>query len=233
MTTSFFLNDSFQILERSPFHDNFQFHPSDSVLSVIDFNFWKVNLSSENYPHYSTKEIVDKIQTLKQKKPFGICVTTEDQIFMAKQYANFLYIPAEFCRQSSLLEAAKKSQLPFIVEKGSFLSPKDITLLCQKVEGADMALVECGSSFGYSNLVLDPRSLQLMKSSNKPFGVSISDLFCPESVNYTHRPKWLENKEFIDCFIKTGKAFGSSFFVVKKNGPGALDSNDVLKMVTK
>ena len=115
-----------------------------------------------------------------------------------------------------------------MIEKGLFLCPNDIKRLCEKVKGSDFCLVECGSSNGYSDSILDPRSLFELKKHSPFFGVSLSDAFAPEGLSYSHRPKWLQNPNFIEAFMLTAKAFNSSFYVIKNYGNGKINSDTIL-----
>ncbi len=77
-----------------------------------------------------------------------------------------IQIPAFLCRQTDLLVAAGKSGRTVNVKKGQFVSPWDMRHAVDKVRstGNDRVFVtERGSSFGYNNLVVDMRSLPLMR----------------------------------------------------------------------
>jgi 2-dehydro-3-deoxyphosphooctonate aldolase (KDO 8-P synthase) len=231
--TSFFQTCNFTLFERRIFQHNSSEPLNNNIIYVYDFLDWKLSNKNKSPLFNEIKSLENEIQNLKEKHnfSFGICVTTTEDINIAKKYASFLYVPAEFCRQGEILEAAKNSKVPIIVEKGNFLSPNDIKRLCEKINGCDFALVECGSSNGYSDNNLDPRSLHIMKKYSNFFGISLSDLFCPEGVSYSYRPNWLNNKEFLEAFIKTGKVFQASFFVYKNYGHCKLTSDDINKLI--
>lgn len=234
MADSFFKKKSFKIIERQIVDENMIVEEKNQTVFAYDFTSWKL-VSNNQSPKIETMASLEKkIIKIKEqgKNHFGLCVTTVDEILVAQKYAEFLYIPGEFCRQSDLLAAAKNTSLPLIVEKGIFLSPSDIIRMCEKIQGSDYSLVECGSANGYSDCVLDPRSLYLMKQNSKYFGISLSDLLAPEGAHYAHRSHWLSNPEFINAFIETGKAFHASFFVTKNYGHGKLDTEKILAMVT-
>ncbi len=77
-----------------------------------------------------------------------------------------LQIPAFLCRQTDLLLAAGKSGRAVNIKKGQFVSPWDMKHAVEKVRstGNDKVFVtERGSSFGYNNLVVDMRSLAVMR----------------------------------------------------------------------
>src|SRR5271165_1795672 len=79
---------------------------------------------------------------------------------------DILQIPAFLCRQTDLLIAAAKSGRAVNVKKGQFVSPWDMRHAVEKVRdagGERVFLTERGAAFGYNNLVVDMRSLAIMR----------------------------------------------------------------------
>jgi 2-dehydro-3-deoxyphosphooctonate aldolase (KDO 8-P synthase) len=77
-----------------------------------------------------------------------------------------LQIPAFLCRQTDLLVAAGKTGRAVNIKKGQFVAPWDMTHPVEKVRSTGNArvfLTERGASFGYNNLVVDYRSLAIMR----------------------------------------------------------------------
>src|SRR5690242_4102012 len=75
-------------------------------------------------------------------------------------------IPAFLCRQTDLLVAAAKHARAINIKKGQFVSPWDMRHAVEKVRESgnnNLFLTERGSSFGYNNLVVDMRSLAIMR----------------------------------------------------------------------
>ncbi|HEU4413161.1 MAG TPA: 3-deoxy-8-phosphooctulonate synthase [Candidatus Angelobacter sp.] len=75
-------------------------------------------------------------------------------------------IPAFLCRQTDLLVAAAKHAKAINIKKGQFVSPWDMRHAVEKVRESgnnNIVLTERGSSFGYNNLVVDMRSLAIMR----------------------------------------------------------------------
>jgi 2-dehydro-3-deoxyphosphooctonate aldolase (KDO 8-P synthase) len=75
-------------------------------------------------------------------------------------------IPAFLCRQTDLLVAAAKHARAINIKKGQFVSPWDMRHAVEKVRESgnnNIFLTERGSSFGYNNLVVDMRSLAIMR----------------------------------------------------------------------
>lgn len=84
---------------------------------------------------------------------------------------DILQIPAFLCRQTDLLVAAAATGRMVNVKKGQFVSPWDMEHVVNKLRGAGcegLLLTERGASFGYNNLVVDMRSLVVMRSFGCP-----------------------------------------------------------------
>ena len=82
------------------------------------------------------------------------------------EVVDVLQIPAFLCRQTDLLVAAAKTGRAVNVKKGQFVSPWDMRHAVEKVReagGERVFLTERGASFGYNNLVVDMRSLAVMR----------------------------------------------------------------------
>ncbi len=78
-----------------------------------------------------------------------------------------LQIPAFLCRQTDLLIAAAETGRPINVKKGQFVAPWDMRHAVEKVRESGnerVCLTERGASFGYNNLVVDMRSLPIMRA---------------------------------------------------------------------
>lgn len=82
-----------------------------------------------------------------------------------------IQIPAFLCRQTELLLAAGKSGLVVNIKKGQFLAPEDMKHAADKVASTGnkkILLTERGTTFGYHNLVVDMRSLVIMRELGFP-----------------------------------------------------------------
>jgi len=93
------------------------------------------------------------------------------QAEMAADCLDILQIPAFLCRQTDLLVAAARTGKVVNVKKGQFVSPWDMAHAVNKLRGAGterILLTERGASFGYNNLVVDMRSLPVMRSFGFP-----------------------------------------------------------------
>ena len=90
---------------------------------------------------------------------------------MAAEYVDVLQIPAFLCRQTDLLVAAAKTGKVVNIKKGHFLSPAAMRLAAQKVLDAgnpNVMLTERGTTFGYTDLVVDFRGIPEMKQFGFP-----------------------------------------------------------------
>jgi 2-dehydro-3-deoxyphosphooctonate aldolase (KDO 8-P synthase) len=84
------------------------------------------------------------------------------------EIADVLQIPAFLCRQTDLIVAAARSGRAVNIKKGQFVSPWDMRHAVDKAlqsGGERVFLTERGSSFGYNNLVVDMRSLAIMRET--------------------------------------------------------------------
>jgi 2-dehydro-3-deoxyphosphooctonate aldolase (KDO 8-P synthase) len=103
-------------------------------------------------------------------KDTGLPVLTDvhepSQCEVAAEAVDVLQIPAFLCRQTDLLVAAGKTGRAVNIKKGQFVAPWDMTHPVEKVRSTGnerVFLTERGASFGYNNLVVDFRSLAIMR----------------------------------------------------------------------
>ncbi|WP_459189257.1 3-deoxy-8-phosphooctulonate synthase [Parabacteroides sp. APC149_11_2_Y6] len=90
---------------------------------------------------------------------------------MAAEYVDVLQIPAFLCRQTDLLVAAAKTGKIVNIKKGQFLSPGAMQFAAQKVVDAgnnNVMLTERGTTFGYTDLVVDYRGIPQMQQFGFP-----------------------------------------------------------------
>lgn len=86
---------------------------------------------------------------------------------IAAEAADVLQIPAFLCRQTDLLVAAAKTGRAVNIKKGQFVAPWDMSYSLEKVKSTGnerVFLTERGSSFGYNTLIVDFRSLAIMRN---------------------------------------------------------------------
>ena len=99
-------------------------------------------------------------------------VHSPDDVAAAAQAVDVLQTPAFLCRQTDLIQAAAQSGKPVNIKKGQFLSPNEMHYVVDKARAANpkatIMVCERGSSFGYNNLVVDMRSLAILRGANCP-----------------------------------------------------------------
>lgn len=158
--------------------------------------------------------------------------------------ADVLQIPAFLCRQTDLLIAAAKTGKAVKVKKGQFMAPEDMKYAVDKVREAgnpNVFLTERGASFGYHNLVVDMRSLPIMRQ------------YTPVVFDVTHsiqQPGGLGGKsggqrEFAPYLTRAAAAVGVDGFFIEthpnpakalSDGPNMVplkEMEDFLKMIKK
>ncbi len=98
-------------------------------------------------------------------------VHTEEQIAAAAEVVDILQIPAFLCRQTDLINAAVRTGKIVNIKKGQFLSPEEMGQVVKKAAaagGRKLLLTERGTTFGYHNLVVDMRSIPIMRRFGYP-----------------------------------------------------------------
>jgi 2-dehydro-3-deoxyphosphooctonate aldolase (KDO 8-P synthase) len=151
-------------------------------------------------------------------------VHNEGQVPIAAEVVDFLQIPALLSRQTDLIKACALTGKPINVKKGQFLAPKDMDNIVKKAErfGTDkLALTERGSSFGYHNLVVDFRGLEIMKQTGCPI---IFDATHSVQLPGEHGTCSGGNREFVLPLAKAAVAVGVAalFLEVHDNPSKAL-----------
>ncbi|OYW09789.1 MAG: 3-deoxy-8-phosphooctulonate synthase [Acidobacteriia bacterium 12-62-4] len=154
------------------------FFLAESIQSIVgDFvfkaSFDKANRSSVH--SYRGPGLVEGLKMLAQVKQRGFRILTDIhetwQVGPAAEVCDILQIPAFLCRQTDLLVEAGRSGRVVNIKKGQFVSPWDIRLAADKVASTgnnNIILTERGTTFGYNNMVVDMRSLVIMRTFGWP-----------------------------------------------------------------
>ena len=140
---------------------------------VFKASFDKANRSSHrSFRGPGLEEGLKVLQRVKEE--FGLKVTTDVhetwQVKPVAQVVDIVQIPAFLCRQTDLIIEAGRSGKTVNVKKGQFLAPWDAKNIVEKLRFAgavDYYITERGVSFGYNNLVVDFRSLVIMREFTK------------------------------------------------------------------
>jgi len=140
---------------------------------VFKASFDKANRTSLH--GYRGPGLMEGLQILGglRKKGYSILTDIHDptQAGPAAEIADILQIPAFLCRQTDLLLEAGRTGNIVNVKKGQFVAPHDIYHAADKVVSTGnrkVVLTERGSSFGFNNLVVDMRGLQVMADAGWP-----------------------------------------------------------------
>lgn len=111
----------------------------------------------------------------KVKESLGLSIVTDvhttEEIKAAADVADILQIPAFLSRQTDLLITAGSTGKIVNIKKGQFLAPEDMKQVSDKVASTgnnQIMLTERGTTFGYHNLVVDMRSLVIMRETGYP-----------------------------------------------------------------
>jgi len=105
----------------------------------------------------------------KVKSTFNIPVLTDvhetNEVKPVADVVDVLQIPAFLCRQTDLVVTAAATGKWINIKKGQFLAPDDMARIAAKAGTKKIMLTERGSTFGYHNLVVDFRSLIIMRKT--------------------------------------------------------------------
>ncbi len=154
------------------------------------------------------------------------------QVQQAADVLDVLQIPAFLCRQTDLLIAAARTGLAVNIKKGQFMAPWDMRHAVGKVMesgNSKVILTERGSCYGYNNLVVDMRSIQIMQG-----------LGCPVVFDATHSVQLpgggdgcsSGQREFVPVLARAAAAAGADGFFMEVHpepdkalcdGPNSLD----------
>jgi 2-dehydro-3-deoxyphosphooctonate aldolase (KDO 8-P synthase) len=141
---------------------------------IFKSSFKKANRTSLKSFSSIGEEVAVKILR-KVRDELNLTVLTdihkESDIELIKDSVDVIQIPAFLCRQTDLLIEAGKSGLAVNIKKGQFLAPEDMKHAAEKVASTGnkrILLTERGTTFGYHNLVVDMRSLVIMREIGYP-----------------------------------------------------------------
>lgn len=214
---------------------------------VFKASFDKANRTSvSSYRGPSMKGGLDILARVKSELNVPVVTDVHESYQCAEvaEVADVLQIPAFLCRQTDLLIAAAHTGKAVKVKKGQFMAPEDMKYAVDKVRDAgnpNVFLTERGASFGYHNLVVDMRSLPIMRQ------------YSPVIFDVTHsiqQPGGLGGKsggqrEFAPYLSRAAAAAGVDGFFIEthpnpakalSDGPNMVplaEMKDFLKMIKK
>lgn len=141
---------------------------------VFKASFDKANRTS--LTSYRGPGLVEGLKVLARVKArTGLPILTDvhevSQVAPAAEIADILQIPAFLSRQTDLLVAAAQTGRVINVKKGQFLAPRDMRHVVAKLADSgnrQVLVTERGVSFGYNNLVVDPRAFPMLRELGYP-----------------------------------------------------------------
>jgi len=141
---------------------------------VFKASFDKANRTSIN--SYRGPGLDEGLRVLARVKsrtnlPIVTDIHEPGQAAAAAEVADILQIPAFLSRQTDLLVAAARTGRVVNVKKGQFLAPKDMKHVIAKITDSgnrNVLVTERGVSFGYNNLVVDPRAFPMLRALGYP-----------------------------------------------------------------
>jgi len=145
------------------------------IVFIFKASFDKANRSS--VCSYRGPGLEAGLKTLDRvKRAFGVPVLSDVhevwQVAPASDVLDVIQIPAFLSRQTDLILAAVSTGRLVNVKKGQFLAPLDVTNIVEKAKSVTsepkLIITERGASFGYNNLVVDFRSLPIIRSLGCP-----------------------------------------------------------------
>lgn len=141
---------------------------------VFKASFDKANRTSlASYRGPGLHEGIRVLGLVKDRTALPILTDIHDpsQAHAAADVADVLQIPAFLSRQTDLIVAAANTGRAVNVKKGQFLAPKDMKHVIAKITESgnpNVLVTERGVSFGYNNLVVDPRAFPMLRSLGYP-----------------------------------------------------------------
>ena len=180
----------------------------------------------------------------KARKVSGLPILSDvhetSQVPAAAEVLDVLQIPAFLCRQTDLILAVSGCGRAVNIKKGQFLSPEEMRKALEKALSTgnrDVMLTERGTFFGYNNLVVDFRSLMIMRSFGQPV---VFDVTHSVQMPGGKGDRSGGHAEFIPPLARAAAAFGVDgfFFEVHdhperalSDGPNALDLRTFPRLV--
>jgi len=141
---------------------------------ILKSSYDKANRTSmKSYRGPGLKRGLEILQEVKVEfdVPLLVDIHQIEEVESVSRVADILQVPAFLCRQTDLIISMARTGKPINVKKGQFLAPWDMKNVIEKIESTGnkrILLTERGSCFGYNNLVVDMKSLPIMRSFGYP-----------------------------------------------------------------
>ena len=209
---------------------------------VFKASFDKANRSSVD--SYRGPGIKKGLEILKNLKSEGFDLITDiheiNQVEEVAEVVDVIQIPAFLCRQTDLIKAACETNKPLNIKKGQFLSPNqmiNIVEKCSAFGNENILLCERGTTFGYNNLVVDMRSIPIMKGFKVPVVFDAThSVQLPGGAGYRSSGQ----SEFAPTLAKASLAAGANGLFIEthprpdqspSDGPNMIPLKDIKKLL--
>ena len=179
---------------------------------IFKSSFMKDNRSS--LEHYHGPGMLEGLKLLdKIKHEFDLPVITDvhfpEQVRPTGEVVDVVQIPAYLCMQSSLLVEAARTGKAVNLKHGQFLAPENLSKSVRKLEDAgtqNIILTERGYTFGYNDLIVDPRSFHILNQTGYPVVFDITHSIRRYGIP-SKDPKG-STREFLPVLSRAGVAAG-------------------------
>ena len=230
-----------------------KYHEDKTIEFYFKASFDKANRTSlDSFRGPGLKKGLKILQKVKDEFGYKILTDIHEsyQVKDVSKVADVLQIPAFLCRQTDLLVEAAKSDCIVNIKKGQFLNPSDLKYSVLKVlktrgfdeysyeisKEAKVWLTERGSTFGYGNLVVDMRSLVIMRD----FAPVIFDATHSVQMPGSKEGKSGGKREFVAPFSRAAAAVGVDGFFFEthispdtalSDGPNMVDLEELERIM--
>jgi 2-dehydro-3-deoxyphosphooctonate aldolase (KDO 8-P synthase) len=141
---------------------------------IYKSSFDKANrTSAQSFRGLGMAQGLKILQTVRQQIQVPILTDVHENTPLAEiaSVVDILQTPAFLCRQTDFIQRVAQQGLPVNIKKGQFLAPEDMSHVVEKAKATgnqQIMVCERGVSFGYHNLVVDMRSLAIMRNTGCP-----------------------------------------------------------------
>jgi 2-dehydro-3-deoxyphosphooctonate aldolase (KDO 8-P synthase) len=214
---------------------------------IFKASYDKANRTSiRSFRGLGIKEGLRILKKIKEEVQVPVLTDVHEAADVARvaEVVDVLQIPAFLCRQTDLVVAAALSGRAVNIKKGQFVSPWDMRHVvekCREAGNAQVFLTERGSSFGYNNLVVDMRSLSIMRKFAPVVFDATHSVQLPSAQTDDHSPTVSGGQpEFIPVLARAAVAAGvDGVFlevhdnpkIAKSDGANALESTKLREVL--
>ncbi|MEO0272785.1 MAG: 3-deoxy-8-phosphooctulonate synthase [candidate division WOR-3 bacterium] len=202
---------------------------------IFKSSYAKDNRSSVDYYYGPGVEKGVKILE-KVKKNFDVPILSDvhypDEVQIAAEVLDIIQIPAFLSMQTRLTLTVAKTGKVINVKKGQFLAPQDVRNIIRKIESSGndkILLTERGTFFGYHNLIVDMRSLKIMRDTGYPVVFDVTHTVRVYGIP-SKDPRG-GNPEFIFPLARAGVATGIDAIFIETHPDPATALSDASSML--